>query len=325
MLFSEWLALASPKHIVLSRTLPTLLENILRSMFRAWAIDITGQVECNLELLPLGYCCFPWALDQTSLRWLAVDHVGCEWSANVPLAGSWKARKSCEQVFTITILMSPWFVVMEPKWIQDIKNNKRLSHVRCTMLHMGKQYGKIHFVKYIKWPNNKRRLKFRHLLANILIYTGIYKKSIGKQEEYWINGKNTRRQQVLSSSIAPFDQFLKTFGRHPQIPSWWLEIGHFWGIERKHFVQIVAQALARLALQMHTHSVPPHQTLVVCTWSCAHAHLGVSGRIFCSLLLSLEKHWRHKITCWVPFSRSAGKSTSLSEAAWISARLIVFT
>ena len=45
MLFSERLALVSPKHIVLSRTMPTLLENILRSMFRAWAIDITGQVE----------------------------------------------------------------------------------------------------------------------------------------------------------------------------------------------------------------------------------------------------------------------------------------
>lgn len=38
-----------------------------------------------------------------------------------------------------------------------------------------------------------------------------------------INGKDTHThmQQVLSSSIAPFDQFLlKTFGRHPQIPSW---------------------------------------------------------------------------------------------------------
>ena len=57
MLFSERLAHVSSKHKGLSRTLPTLLENILRYMFRAWAIDITGQVEWD-SFAQLGFVAF---------------------------------------------------------------------------------------------------------------------------------------------------------------------------------------------------------------------------------------------------------------------------
>lgn len=60
MLFSERLALVSPKHFALSRTLPTLLENILRYIFGACAINITGQVEWD-SFAQLGLVAF-WLL-----------------------------------------------------------------------------------------------------------------------------------------------------------------------------------------------------------------------------------------------------------------------